>query len=523
MSIRDEVWKTGEKKPVRRSKLGGVGPGPKLICLILINALALNLAGCGRSRRQTLIIAHEGGLVGLDPHRQDEAVTVSILANIYQGLVAYDADLRLVPKLATGYSNPNDLTWVFHLREGVLFHDGRAMTADDVVYSLNRARRDTGSILKSMLSEIDRVTAKDRMTVEVVTRRPHPSIIGLLAQVAVIPRGSDPKTSPIGTGPYRFGRTLPLGGLRLERYNRYWGPRPGFDAVEFRNIPDEVQRSDALISGDIDFDASVSEGQRRRIALEKNVELRIWPDASVGVLGFDLKNRAGTNPLRDRRIRRAISLAIDRKRLSVQAYGGFARPAYQMIPATAFGYDPDLPIIERDTAQARLLLRQAGIRDSLRLVLEMSAAAWPVGRELKQQLAEVGVSLQVDTVPWERLYQDIAAGRSGFFMMGFGYGYGDASEVLNELHTYQPQGLGSNNHTGYSHPKLDTILELADQEFDQVRRRELLRRASAIVMEDLPYIPLYTREYCYGLRRGLAWTPRSDGLVLAEEFRWSGK
>jgi len=486
---------------------------------VLISTCGLiAVTGCGGRGQKLLVIGLEGGLVGLDPHRQDEAVTVSLLANIYESLVAYDADLRLVPKLATGYSNPDDLTWIFHLREGVLFHDGRAMTADDVVYSLNRARQNKGSMLKGLLSGIERVEARDPATVEVVTKRPHPAVISLLSQVAIIPKNWDPETRPVGTGPYCFGRILPLGGLRLERHQRYWGPKPEFEAVEFRNIPDEVQRAEALISGAIDFDASVSENQRRRLALVKNIELKVWPDASVGVLGFDLKKKKGSNPLRDRRVRQAISLAIDRERLSAQAYGGYTRPAYQLMPATTFGYDPDRGKIERDTARARALLRQAGIRDSLRLVIEMSSAAWPVGRELRQQLAEVGIVLRVDTLPWEKLYQDISSGRAGFYLMGFGYGYGDASEVLNELHTYQPQGLGSNNYTGYSNRKLDVILEQADREFDPVRRRELLRRASALALQDLPYIPLYIREYCYGIRRRLMWAPRSDGLVLAAEF-----
>lgn len=500
---------------------GGERAAPsRLRFAILAPALCfLFSGGCVRGGMERLVIANEGGVLGFDPHRQDEAVTVSVMANVYQGLVAFDPNLKIVPALATGYSNPDDLTWRFHLRPGVRFHDGRTMTADDVASSLVRAWRDTGSVFRGMLSSISHVRIVDAATVEIATSRPQPTMINILTQLAVIPRGGEPDSSPVGTGPYRFVRALPDQGVLLERFDGYWGDPPRFGLAEFRNIHDEEDRARALARGEIDFDASVSEGQRSLLDSAKAVELLVWPSASVGVLGFSLAGRISENPVADHRVRLAISLAVDRERLSREAYHGFTQPAWQIVPPTVIGYDPDLPKLARDPARARALLRRAGFADSLRLTLEMSSAAWPVGASLVPQLAEAGIALRVDTVSWDVLYRDIYSGRSDFYLMGFGFGYSDAAEVLNELHSRGAGGLGSNNVSGYSNPVMDRLLVEADREFDPARRQTLLKRAVGMAMEDLPYVPLYVREYCYGMRKGLSWSPRSDGLVLAAEFR----
>ncbi len=481
----------------------------------LLMSAALMLPGC--VRQKTLTIGIEGGVVGLDPHLQDEAVTVSVLGNIYEGLVAFDHKLKLVPVLAEGYSNPDDLTWRFHLRKGVRFHHGRLLTAEDVVYSLRRAWQDSSSIYRGMLSGIERVEALDQSTVEVITKEPLPTMANILTLIAVVPQGSD--SAPPGTGPYRLEARLAGGSVRLKRFENYWGRLPEFSVVEYRNIEDEQRRAEALMKGEIDVDAAVAESQRKRLEVDRRLQTIVCPSSIVGVLGFNLSGRSGQNPVADPRVRRAISLAIDRKALVEEVYHGYAQPSFQLVPPTVVGYDPELSAPAREVALARRLLRQAGFKDSLQLTLEISQAAWPVARALIPQLAEAGIAIRPDTIPWEVLYRDIYSGKSRFYFMGFAFSFGDASEMLNELHTQAPQGLGANNLTGYSNPALDRVLVAADREFDPARRWDLLKQAGRIALEDLPYVPLYVREYCYGLRRGLEWTPRSDGLVLAAEFR----
>ena len=498
--------------------------GPiKHIVLItpLLAALLLSLmaAGCGQGRRTTLVIAETGGAVSLDPHTQDEFVTINILTNVYEGLVGFDPHLKIVPLLATGYDNPWANTWRFHLRPGARFHDGRPVQAWDVIYSLKRARDLPGSRFASVLSPVLRISALDSMTVEVRTDRPRPTLINTLATVAVVPRGFEPGDSAVGTGPYRFVRFLENRGVMLQRFEGYWGQRPYIDQVEFRNMPDGEARTRAATAGLVDLDAALAPDQRRQLEDRARLRLVETPFTTTWLLGCDVRGGARTNPLADRRVRQALSLAIDREGIIARALDGYGEAANQIAPPTIVGYNPNLPGIKRDVAAARALLRQSGIAEGRELRLALKPANLKVGLLIKEQLAEAGIVLAVDTVGWDSLYRRIEDGKVPFYMFGQAFSYGDVSEPLNELHTRDRGELGQRNTSGYGNPRLDSLIETASREFDPSKRQAMLQRAMALAAEDLPFIPLFFQGNCYAIRRGMRWTPRSDEMILAKEFR----
>lgn len=475
--------------------------------------------GCSPGRRTVLVVAMNGGAVSLDPHTQDEFVTINILANVYEGLVGVDPNLKVVPMLARGYDNPHDNTWRFYLRPKARFHNGRPVRAEDVVYSLRRAKEHPNSIFAGDMSVIYRIAALDSLTVEVRTDRPRPMLIKLMAAVAVMPRGFEPGATAIGTGPYRFAGFLERRGAALHRFEGYWGERPEFVMAEYRCLPQGRDRVRALMAGEADVDAMLEGDQRQGLEGDGRVSIRETPFNTVWLLGCDMKPRKGGNPLADRRVRRAVSLAIDRGELVGKAFNGHGRPANQMVPPTVLGYDPSLPEISRDTAAARRLLAQAGFRGGLRLELMLKPMNHKVGKMLEGQLAAAGIELKADTVSWDSLYRGIEQGTVPFYLYGLAFSYGDASEGINELYSHAPGELGHGNSTGYSNPRLDSVIQSAFGEFDQAKRQEMLQRAVALVAEDLPLIPLYYQRTYYAVRPGLQWTPRSDEMVLAKEFR----
>ncbi len=481
--------------------------------------LAILAAGCSPSRRTTLVIASNGGVLSLDPHTQDEFVTINALSNVYEGLVGYDPYLKIVPLLAVGYDNPASNAWRFHLRPGARFHDGRPVRAQDVVYSLKRARDDPRSIFAGVMSTVMRINAIDSMTVEVRTDRPRPTLINLLAAVAIIPDGFKPGEKAVGTGPYRFVRFLEGNGLVLQRFEGYWGSRPQFAQVEFVYIRPSEARVAALLDGRIDVDAALTPPQRKLLEGQKKVKLVETPLTTVWLLGCDMRASPAENPLSDRRVRRAVSLAIDREELISKAMNGHAKPANQMVPPTIVGYAPDLPPLQRDIEGARRLLRQAGFAEGRELRLALKPRNYEVGRLLEKQLAEAGIRLEADTVAWDSLYRMIEAGAVPFYMMGLAFSFGDASEAVNDLHTYAAGEWGHRNNTGYSNPRLDSLIQSASTEFDPARRMETLQQAMILIADDLPYIPLFFEGSFYAVRPGLQWTPRSDELILAKEFR----
>lgn len=485
------------------------------LALLLAATMAL---GCSPGRRTVLVMAMNGGAVSLDPHTQDEFITINILANVYEGLVGMDPNLRVVPMLATGYDNPRADTWRFHLRPGVRFHDGRPVTAEDAVYSLRRARDHPRSIYAGVMSVVLRIEAVDELTVEVSTDQPRPMLINMLAAVAVMPRGFQPGTEAVGTGPYRFSRFLEAGGVELHRYEGYWGQRPQFVQAEYRNIPQAESRARALLDGQVDVDAVLGPEQRRSLKDDRRADIKETPFTTVWLLGCDMRPGPEPNPLADRRVRRAISLAIDRRELVAKAMGGHGQPANQIVPPTILGYDPELPLAERDTAAARGLLRQAGFGRGLELSLLLKPMNHMVGELLERQLGDVGIRLSADTVAWEELYRRIEQGTVPFYMFGLAFSFGDASEAVNDLHSYSPGDLGHRNNSGYSNPMMDSLIQAASREFDPALRQETLKRALAMAAEDLPLIPLYYQSTCYAVRPGLQWVPRSDEMVLAKEF-----
>lgn len=486
--------------------------------MVVLLAAIMGL-GCSPGRRTVLVVAMNGGAVSLDPHTQDEFVTINILANIYEGLVGVDPNLRIVPMLAKGYDNPHDNTWRFHLRPEARFHDGRPVRAADVVYSLRRAKEHPNSIFAGDMSVIYRIVELDSLTVEVRTDRPRPMLIKLLAAVAIIPRGFEPGETAVGTGPYRLAGFLERRGAALHQFEGYWGVRPQFVMAEYRCLPQGRDRAKALIAGEVDVDAMLESDQRHGLEGEGRVSIRETPYNTVWLLGCDMKPKKGGNPLADRRVRRAVSLAIDRGELVAKAFNGHGQPANQMVPPTVLGYNPSLPEISRDTAAARRLLAQAGFGRGLKLKLLLKPMNQKVGEMLEGQLAAASIELQADTVSWDSLYRGIEDGSVPFYMYGLAFSYGDASEGINELYSHAPGELGHGNSTGYSNPRLDSIIQSAFGEFDQAKRQETLQRAVAVVADDLPLIPLYYQRTYYAVRPGLLWTPRSDEMVLAKEFR----
>ncbi len=211
------------------------------------------------------------------------------------------------------WSNPSDTVWRFALREGVLFHDGTPLAAADVVASLERAAKLPGSQVAYYLQNVTRVTAVTTRDVEIVTSSPSPLLLNKLAYVAIVPRSAPDKpiSRPVGTGPYRFVSGAHREPLEGEVFDRYWGPRPAFARFRIVPLPDARSRANAILEGRADvvsrfpFEFSSWARGRKGMTLVSRVGL------GVAFLGFSLREGS---PYRDRRVREAFSLAIDRAR-----------------------------------------------------------------------------------------------------------------------------------------------------------------------------------------------------------------
>ncbi len=463
-----------------------------------------------------LSVGLENDVLGLDPHRHDENVTYAVMDNIYDHLVDFDPQMRIVPSLAVSWENPNENVWRFHLRPNVVFHNGTPCDAGDVKYSLDRARR---MELGHYLAAVKEVRIIDGLTLEIQTSRPSPILLNQLTFIAIVPQGQpDTIVHPVGTGPYRFVSRTPGQELVLERHPGYWGQRPKIQTVKLRFYEDRDQRLEALVRGEVQLARDINRAGLSRRQDAAHIQLEAIPGLSVGFLGFNLSR---SSPFSRRAVRQAVYWAVDPQRWLEQIEQD-ALPNHQFVSPYIVGYLPDYQPQRPDLDKARRLLAQAGYPKGSTSYLEVTTAAvHRSARVIVEQLGRVGIKVRVRAMTWPELSDRLNKRRSPFFLVGWGCSSGDASDLLNAcLHSPDARSFGSANWGGYHNPQLDRLIEQIGSTMDPRQRISLLHQAMALVLEEMPLVPVFTRSRTYAYDRRLCFTARLDGSLDLARLKW---
>ena len=477
-------------------------------------SLALAAPGCARTpsvARPPLRIGLSATVEVFDPHLRNEFATFAVLSHVYDALTRLDDRVRIQPALAESWTSPDDRTWRLKLRHGVRFHDGRPLSARDVVFSLERVRRHPKSEFASYLVSVQEIHEIAPDLVEIVTERPNPMLLNRLAFVLVVPAGApDEIHDPIGSGPYRLD-TAPGGGrLPLAANPDYWDGAPREASVEFVTASGEAGVR-KLEAGELDLLTDLDAANLQRVAQAPGCRVVSGRGPSVDILRLDLR----TPLLRDRRVRQAISLALDRDALALTLAAGTAQPAGEVVGANVFGFDPGLRAPARDLAEARRLLQAAGVDPGRELLIEHREGrrAAPIAA----QLAEAGFRVKAQGEEWDLLLKRVRSGAAALVYASLIADSGDAGDVLSStFHSRDAaRGFGDSNFMGYANPALDRRIEAAGVASDMIARRRLLQECLRLVSDDAIYVPLLERRELYGLRAGLRFEPRDDGRVLA--------
>lgn len=452
----------------------------------------------------------------LDPHQDSEFVSFAIASHVYEGLTRLDGDLKVQPALAERWESPDDLRWHFRIRQGVRFHDGRPLAADDVVVSLERARSHPLSNWTSYLAAVAEVRAIDPLTVEIVTKEPYALLLQKLAYILIVPRDApDAIERPLGTGPYRLLAPRSRDLLVLRAFEGYWGPAVAEQVVHF-----EVEPAIAVVL-------------RAPPAKQADIVQALGPEDAALIAstpGYALVTRAGVTtdylqlrisrpPFSDLRVRQALHLGLDREALVRDLLGGRGRPANQLVGPAVFGHDPKLPPVKRDLPQALRLLAAAGHANGFDLDLEFRQ-----GRRvdaLVAQLAQLGIRARPRPQPFTELSARMIDDQVALYYGGAMASTADASDLLDSLlHSrVADRSLGESNSIGYRNAQLDAFIESAARQNRKGDRRATLQRSLRLALADLPLVPLVIPEDIYGVRTGVEWRPRLDGRVLAWEVR----
>ncbi|HET7452986.1 MAG TPA: ABC transporter substrate-binding protein, partial [Thermoanaerobaculia bacterium] len=483
--------------------------------------IALAAAACGAPRTPfgdvvRISVPHE--VVELDPHAKNQLAAFSIVSQIFEPLVTTDSSMQIQPCLASRWENPDPSTWVFHLRENVRFHGGKTLDAGDVVYTLDRLLRTPGLEMTGYLLYIESVSEVDPHTVRIRTTKPLAVLLNKLRFIAIVPTGSTREglnARPDGTGPFRLAEWVPGKLLRVVRNDDYWGPKPGLREADFRLDRSPADALSDLLQGRSDM--AQCNSKQLRPAVARTARFRTYRRTSIFVkyLGYDFAHDApegvqpSPNPFRDARVREAMNLAIDRRRL-IAALPYDAVPATQLVPPFIFGFNPRIAEAPYDPARARALLAEAGLSGGITAPLLTRKLFAEPAADVADQLRGIGFRLSLRVVPDPEFFAIANAGRSAIHLSRFGCLTGDISDILdNVLHSLDPaRHFGIHNYVGYSKPEIDRAIEASAEMQGINARRDALQKIEASLMDDLVWIPLYVDDDDYALDRRLSWQPR---------------
>ena len=482
-----------------------------------------------------------------DPHLYNSLDNANLAAHLFEPLVRRDRSLQPIPGLATKWQADDERTWTFVLRQGVQFHNGTALDAQDVVYSFCRILALPGSGFRGALRGITSVEAKDAGTVVLRTVNPDPLVPRNLTSISIIaapegwsgkydPNGCRPEawpataefdrgTADLGSGPFRLTKFEPGRRIELARFDGYWGAKPSWNSVAMVPLPDPGARGRALISGTVDIVNAVSAESFPFFAGLPNLHLVSSPQARTLVLNLNQRSGAiGTtgaeNPFSDPRVRRAISYAIDRRAISERLMLGTAVPAGQLIPQGMFGFDPDLPDNPYDPDRARALLAEAGYAGGFDAELMSIEPMAKLSEVVARYLSTIGIRTRVSIKPAPEAMAQLA--KLDFQMQVGGtvpltgeFGY-TAREALATRDP--PSGMGTQNYGGYSNPELDQLIRTALVTIDDGKRLDLLKTIGRIAMTDVPKVPILHLPRTWAMRSGLIYEGRAEGMTLAHEI-----
>jgi len=471
--------------------------------LLALAALAA-LAGCHSAARdpRTVVFLIESSPASLDPRIGTDAQSEHIDELLFDGLVARDATFHFTPALAESWEQPEPLTLVFHLRDGVRFGDGRPMTARDVVWTIDSMR--SGQVISpktASYASVDTVEARDARTVVFHLKHADNFLLTNLSTGAfgVVPEGSgrDFWRHPVGTGPFRFVSQQIDQDVVAERNPLSWAGAPKIERVRFRVVPDAITESLEMEKGSGDVAVnSLPMDALPVLAARPNLVVEDSPGTQVQYLGFNLRDPL----LKDARVRQAIACAIDRKLIIQTLLRGHAQLAESLLPVSHWAYTGDGPRYDYDPARAAQLLNDAGYpsrQDGARFHLTMKTSTDEGTRllaaVLQQQLAKVGISLDLRSYEFATFYSDLNRGAFQMYSLRW-IGGNEQPDIFSYAYStarFSPQGL---NRSHYSNPQVDTLLAEAAESADTDRRRADYVEAQQILARDLPAITLWYRD-----------------------------
>lgn len=498
-------------------------------------AISLFLAGCSSTSNEVdntsdsknaLIIAQSADITTLDPQNSLSTNGDRVFRNMFNRLFSRDENMEIQPELVESYENIDDETWQFKLKEGVTFHNGDPLTAEDVKFSLERVMTDQTLKEYPYFTQLKEINVVNDFTVEIVTDGPMPTLLPLLAK-----SGSDIMPSkyieeegmeefqkhPIGSGPYKFVEWNRDDKVVLEMNEEYFGDKPEWKEVTIRAIPESSTRVGELLTGGVDIATDIPPNEWERVNAENGVSLVSGDTTRVMLLV--VRTTEGTVTA-DPKVREAIDLAINQQAIVDSLLKGTAVPVRSRVPEGVFGSNPDLyNSYVYDINKAKELLAEAGYPDGIEITLTAPRGRYPLDGEVAQlmtsMLGEAGIKVNLKLLE-SSAFLDVYNSNSNeeLIMIGLADGLLDASYSL--VHYTKDRAAGQ---TDYYNEEVESLYKLAGRNLNEEERSEQYKKIQEIVAEERPHIFLYQQGANYGISDKISFSPRLDEVINFSDIK----
>ena len=512
-----------------------------LLSLAVFAAFAL---GAAQAPAQTLRWASAGDPLTLDPYAQNETLTNAVNAEVYEFLVGRDRKLGIVPLLATEWQQNGPLKWTLKLRSGVKFHDGRPFTADDVVFSLNRAKQPSSQIAvyANALGEAKKI---DDLTIEFNLPQVEPIFLQKLNALYIMSKGwaeehkatktqdfagkeeSFASRNTNGTGPFMLVSREAGTKTVFKRNPNYWGKIDGnLQQVVYTPIQNPATRTAALISGEIDFVLDPELRDVEPLRKTSGVTVIDGPENRVLFIGMDqgrdellYSSVKGKNPFKDLRVRKALYLAIDIETIKTRLMNGQSSPTGALVPSP-LGSLGDADIEKRlpyDMNAAKALLAEAGYPKGFEFTIDCPNNRYVNDEKLcialASQWAKIGLTVRVNAQNKSLFFSKLEKLDTSAYLFGWGGSITDPETTFTPLYRNRgDKGVGEYNRGNFKDDELDALAAASSKEADPEKRKTLIRQVFKRQQEQVHYIPLH--------RQFIPWAARSNVSVVHRADNW---
>ena len=461
----------------------------------------------GKITKTDIVIAQAADIVSLDPAGQNDTTSGVLMKHAYSNLLDVDNDGNIVPDLAESYEMKSDTEYVFKLREDACFWDGTPVTAQDVKFSLERAKEMPQT--KSNSARIDEVIVNGDHEVTIKLKEPYAAFkaiitqhnLSIVSEAAVTAAGDSygDVDNIMGSGPYVVTEWVPNDHYTLTRNENYWGEMPITTSITCRVIPEGSARTIALEAGEVDIVWVVDPTDCTNVESNPDVQLLSAPSVSIDYLGMNTKQEKFS----DKRVRQAINYALDKQTFVDTIMEGRAIIANSYINAAIPGWTDEVEAYPHDPEKAKELLAEAGYPNGFDCTIYVNGDLRTRSAQIIQaQLAEVGINVDISTYEWGALLDSLNAGDHEMYLLGWSNTSLDPDASVYQLFYSENMGAAGNR-SFYANDEVDKLIVDGQKESDETKRMEIYKELQEVLHEESPWCPLFYKQNNVGVRADL--------------------